>query len=199
MRFRSLKTKTYPWWQNTVSIEFRSQCHILLLYMILEQPNYLSLKSIYPVVWLQWASTSVPSVRIRPVTAALQVIPLESSSNPPMALRESKIDLDPDFRTVSGASPDTCQRQLVLGVGGSGRSPLECTTSEIRAGARAGVAFSSSRAARSLSGTARIRSYVVGDTKIVNCRFQSLLKSIESDPSANRLASNFQATPAQSS
>ena len=75
----------------------------------------------------------------------------------------------------------------------------KCTTSEIRAGARAGVAFSSSRAARSLSGTARIRSYVVGDTKIVNCRFRSLLKSIESDPSANRLASNFQATPAQSS
>jgi len=24
-----IKNKTYPWWQNTESIEFRSQCHIL--------------------------------------------------------------------------------------------------------------------------------------------------------------------------
>ena len=28
---RKLKTKTYPWWQNTEIIEFRSQCYILLL------------------------------------------------------------------------------------------------------------------------------------------------------------------------
>ena len=27
-----LKTKTYPWWQNTENIEFRSQCHILSFY-----------------------------------------------------------------------------------------------------------------------------------------------------------------------
>ena len=27
-----LKTKTYPWWENTEHLEFRSQCYILLLY-----------------------------------------------------------------------------------------------------------------------------------------------------------------------
>ena len=58
-------------------------------------------------------------------------------------------------RTVSEASLDTSRRQLFLGVGGSGRSPLECTTFEIRAVARAIAAFSFSRAARSHSGAVR--------------------------------------------
>ena len=109
-------------------------------------------------------------------------------------------------KPCAGSDIDLEPRPSAFGLRSPNSSPLtsraaapKCTTSEIRAGARAGVAFSSSRAARSLSGTARIRSYVVGDTKIVNCRFQSLLKSIESDPSANRLASNFRATPAPSS
>ena len=39
--------------------------------------------------------------------------------------------------TASGASPGTCRLRLFFGVGGSGRSPLECPTCEISAGARA--------------------------------------------------------------
>ena len=145
--------------------------------------------------WDTCGNLRVPSGRFRSVPR-----PQNDPEPAFRTVREPRTDpLKQTSGTVSEASLDTSRPQLFLGVGGSGRSPLECTTSEIRAGARAGVAFSSSRAARSLSGTARIRSYVVGDTKIVNCRFQSLLKSIESDPSANRLASNFQATPAQSS
>ena len=38
---------------------------------------------------------------------------------------------------ASEASARTCGRQLFLGVGGSGRSPLECTTFEIRVVTRA--------------------------------------------------------------
>ena len=28
-----IENKTYPWWQNTENIEFRSQCHILRFYI----------------------------------------------------------------------------------------------------------------------------------------------------------------------
>ena len=43
--------------------------------------------------------------------------------------------LKADFRTASEASPDTTRRQLFLGVGGSGRSPLECVFLEAGLGA----------------------------------------------------------------
>ena len=58
-------------------------------------------------------------------------------------------------RTVSETFLDTTRRQLFLGVGGSGRSPLECTTFEIRAVAPAIAAFPFSSATRSHSGAVK--------------------------------------------
>ena len=158
-----------------------------------------------------WALAQLtPVKRLKVINRSCFQVPLERKwralSNYPT--RKQKTNMDPEMiGSQSVGFRCTMVRFLAQGPPTPPPPPApppprprpKCTTSEIRAGARAGVAFSSSRAARSLSGTARIRSYVVGDTKIVNCRFQSLLKSIESDPSANRLASNFQATPAQSS
>ena len=64
-------------------------------------------------------------------------------------------DLATGCSTVFEAFSDTSRRQRFFGVGGSGRSPLECTTFEIRAVARAIAVFSFSRAARAHSGAVR--------------------------------------------
>ena len=45
--------------------------------------------------------------------------------SPPAALSESETGYRADHSTVCGASYDTFRRQRFLGVGGSGRSPLE--------------------------------------------------------------------------
>ena len=57
-------------------------------------------------------------------------------------------------RILRGNLNEVFTEVFFFGVGGSGRSPLECTTCEIRAVARAMAVFSFSRAAGSHSGVA---------------------------------------------
>ena len=52
--------------------------------------------------------------------------------SPPAALSESETGYRADHSTVCGASHDTFRRQRFLGVGGSGRSPLESADPLVR-------------------------------------------------------------------
>ena len=57
---------------------------------------------------------------------------LRGPERSPTALSESKTGPQADFSTVCGASQDTFRRQRFLGVGGSGRSPLESADPRVR-------------------------------------------------------------------
>ena len=61
---------------------------------------------------------------------------MRGPESPPTALSESETGYRADHSTVFGASHDTFRRQRFLGVGGSGRSPLESADPQVRRAGR---------------------------------------------------------------
>ena len=57
---------------------------------------------------------------------------MRDSESRPAALSESETESRADLSTVFGASHDTFRRHRFLGVGGSGRSPLESADPQVR-------------------------------------------------------------------